>query len=144
MKSINMGRVLLGGLLAGVLINISEFLLHTVVLRRDFEEAMRTLNRPVPMTGGHTLVWIIFGFVIGIVSVWLYAAIRPRYGPGAGTAARAGLAVWFIGSLLTAIADANLGLFPGNVLVVSTFWELVQSVVATILGAWAYKEEVTP
>ncbi len=141
MKSINTGRVLLGGLLAGVLINISEFLLHTVVLRRDFEEAMRTLNRPSAMTGGQTLVWIIFGFLIGIASVWLYAAIRPRYGPGAGTAARAGLAVWFFGSLLTAIADSNLGLFPSNVLVVSAVWELVQSVIATILGAWTYKEE---
>jgi uncharacterized membrane protein len=141
MKSINMGRVFLGGLLAGVLINISEFLLHTVVLRRDFEEAMRTLNRPSAMTGGQTLVWIIFGFVIGIASVWLYAAIRPRYGPGAGTAARAGLAVWFFGSLLTAIADSNLGLFPSNILIVSAIWELVQSVVATILGAWLYREE---
>jgi hypothetical protein len=144
MKPINMGRVLLGGLLAGVLINISEFLLHTVVLKKDFEEAMRTLNRPNAMTGGQTLVWIIFGFVIGIGSVWLYAAIRPRYGPGAATAARAGVAVWFFGSLLAAIADANLGLFPGNVLVVSAIWELVQSVVATILGAWTYREEVTP
>jgi len=144
MKSINMGRVFLGGLLAGVLINISEFLLHTVVLKKDFEEAMRMLNRPNAMTGGQTLVWIIFGFVIGIGSVWLYAAIRPRYGPGAATAARAGVAVWFFGSLLAAIADANLGLFPSNVLVVSAIWELVQSVIATILGAWAYKEEVTP
>ena len=144
MKPINMGRVLLGGLLAGVLINISEFLLHTVVLKKDFEEAMRMLNRPNAMTGGQTLVWIIFGFVIGIGSVWLYAAIRPRYGPGAATAARAGVAVWFFGSLLAAIADANLGLFPGNVLVVSAIWELVQSVVATILGAWTYREEVTP
>jgi len=46
------------------------------------------------------------------------------------------VAVWFFGSLLSAIAEANLGLFQGNVLVVSLIWELVQSVVATILGAW--------
>ena len=144
MRSINMGRVFLGGLLAGVIINISEFILHAVVLKKDLEEAMRAMNRTLPMTGVHTLVWIVFGFVIGIGSVWLYAAIRPRYGPGAATAARAGLTVWFFGSLLAAIADANLGLFPSNVLVVSAIWELAQSVLATILGAWLYKEESAP
>jgi hypothetical protein len=30
--------------------------------------------------------------------MWLYAAIRPRYGPGPKTAAVAGFALWFIGS----------------------------------------------
>jgi hypothetical protein len=144
MRSINMGRVFLGGLLAGVFINISEFLLHAVVLKKDLEDAMRSLNRTLPMTGGQTAVWVLFGFAIGIASVWLYAAIRPRYGPGAGTASRAAVAVWFFGSLLGAIGNANLGLFPSNVLVVGVIWELVQTVIATMLGAWAYKEETAP
>jgi hypothetical protein len=144
MRSINMGRVFLGGLLAGVIINISEFLLHAVVLKRDLEEAMRAMNRPATMTGGQMAVWIILSFAIGIAVVWLYAAIRPRYGPGPGTAAKAGLAAWFFGSLVAAVVQANLGLFGGNLIVVPVIWTLVEAVVATVAGAWVYKEESAP
>jgi hypothetical protein len=144
MKSINMGRVFLGGLLAGVIINISEFILHAVVLKKDFEEAMKAMNRPAEMSGGQMTVWIIFGFAVGIAAVWLYAAIRPRYGPGAGTAARAGVAVWFFADLLAAVAQANLGLFQSNLLVVPAIWTLVEQIVATVAGAWLYREDAAP
>jgi hypothetical protein len=40
MSSINWGRVILGGLLAGVLINVFEFLLNGVVLANDWRAAM--------------------------------------------------------------------------------------------------------
>jgi hypothetical protein len=72
-------------------------------------------------------------------AVWLYAAIRPRYGAGAGTAARA-VAVWFFQSLLPTVAEANLGLFPRSILMTSTLWPLVELIIATILGAWLYRE----
>lgn len=144
MKSINMGRVVLGGLLAGVIINISEFILHAFVLKKDFEEAMKAMNRPAEMTGGQMTVWIIFGFAVGIGSVWLYAAIRSRYGAGAATAARAGVAVWFFADLLAVVAQANLGLFQSNLLVVPAIWTLVEQIVATVAGAWLYKEDAVP
>jgi hypothetical protein len=143
MKPINFGRVILGGLLAGVIINISEFLLHAVVLKKDLEDAMRSLNRTTPMGGGQFAVWILFGFVVGIAAVWLYAAIRPRYGPGPGTAVRAGVTVWFFQSLLPSIAMANLGLFEGKLVIVPVIWVLVEQIIATNAGAWLYKEEGT-
>jgi len=139
MKGINLGRVILGGLVAGVLINISEFVLNTIVLKSEMEAGMKALGKTVPQSGGTIVVWTILGFAMGIASVWLYAAIRPRYGAGAGTAARAGVVVWFFGSLLCTVIMVNLGLFPFNVLPV--VWELVQAIIATIVGAWLYKEE---
>ena len=39
---------------------------------------------------------IVIDFLIGIFIIWLYAAIRPRYGAGPETAIITGLAVWFI------------------------------------------------
>jgi hypothetical protein len=138
MKGINFGRVILGGLLAGVVVNISEFVLNNVVLKSQMEEGMKALGRTVPQSGGAIAVWTVLGFAIGIVSVWLYAAIRPRYGAGPATAARAGLCVWFFGSLVCMIVVTNMGLFPFDWL--SAVWTLVQAIVATILGAWVYKE----
>ena len=144
MKSINMGRVFLGGLLAGVIVNISEWILNGVVLKTAHEEAMKALNKAVPMSGSQMAVWVLIGFVFGIAAIWLYAAIRPRYGPGPGTAARAGIAAWFFMNLYSTIVMANMGLFQGNALVVAAIWTLVQWIVATVVGAWAYKEETAP
>jgi hypothetical protein len=67
MGRINYGRVVLGGLLAGLIINISEFLLNGVVFAREMEEAMRALNRPMDNT---MIVWFtLFGFALGIGAV---------------------------------------------------------------------------
>ena len=40
---------------------------------------------------------------LGIAAVWLYAAIRPRYGAGPRTAVIAGLAVWVMADLWSGI-----------------------------------------
>ena len=45
MKGINLGRVILGGIVAGILINISEFLLNEKVLKSDWEAAMRAFGK---------------------------------------------------------------------------------------------------
>ena len=81
MGSINMGRVVIGGLVAGLLINVSEFLLNGVVLAQDLNDALKALNRP-PVDGGMILWFVLLGFGIGFMAVWLYAAVRPRLGPG--------------------------------------------------------------
>ncbi len=142
MGKINWGRVFLGGLLAGVVINLSEFLFHAVVFRTQMEEAMRALGKdPTAAMGGSTVVvWIIWGFLAGIGAVWGYAAIRPRFGPGAKTAAIAGLAVWFFAYFLSSVSMMNMGILPQNLLVIGLVWSLVEALIATEAGAWLYKE----
>jgi len=75
-----------GGLVAGIVVNISEFLLNGVVLKKDYEIIMKSMNKPTEMTALQGTVWIVYCFVVGIAAVWLYAAIRSRYGASAGTA----------------------------------------------------------
>jgi hypothetical protein len=139
MKSINWGRVILGGVVAGLVVNLSEFVLNEIVLKTANEEAMKALGRTMPTGGGTMIVWIVLGFVIGIAAVWLYAGIRPRYGAGPATAVKAGVLVWILGSLYTTVVFWNLGLYPLNVLVI--VWTLVEAIVATVVGAWMYREE---
>ena len=54
MGRINWGRVFLGGLLAGVVINVGEFLFHAVLFKDQMAEAMRALGKDpaTVMTGG--------------------------------------------------------------------------------------------
>lgn len=142
MGKINWGRVFLGGLVAGIVINLGEFLFHAVVFKTQMEEATRAMGKdPAAMnTGTAMTVWILLGFLTGIGAVWTYAAIRPRYGAGAKTGAIAGVGVWYLAVVLSSIAMMNMSIFPQNILVTGLIWGLVEYIVATIAGAYFYKE----
>jgi hypothetical protein len=140
MGKINWGRVIGGGLAAGLVINLSEWLLNEVVMKEKWTEAMTALGKTGEMTVNNIIVWNVWGFLCGIGLVWLYAAIRPRYGPGAGTAVKAGIAVWFFAHALMALAHWNMGLFPGNLIPIPAIWSLVETIVAALVGGWIYKE----
>jgi hypothetical protein len=88
MGKINRTRVLLGGLVAGVIINIFEFVLNGVIITKDMEDALRALGRQLGM--GELAMFTVWAFMVGVFAVWLYAAIRPRYGAGPKTALCAG------------------------------------------------------
>ena len=78
---------------------------------------------------------------MGILAVWLYSTIRPRYGAGPKTAVVAGLAVWILNDVLPAVTLGEAGLYPANVLVINSLTSLVRYTIATLAGAWIYKEE---
>ena len=73
-------------------------------------------------------------------NVWLYAAIRPRYGTGAKTALCAGAAVWGLGYLLAAVGPIALHLFPRHIMAIGLAVGLVEVLVGTVAGAWLYRE----
>jgi len=141
MRKINAGRVLLGGLLAGVVINAVEWLVYGVFLGDQWAAVMASLNRTMNESAGAMAVYTCWSFLIGILAVWLYAAIRPRFGAGAGTAVKAGVLMWLLVSVQWAISAAPMGLFPQHLIAIGVAYTLVELVVATVLGAWLYKEE---
>ena len=142
MGRINWGRVFLGGLLAGVVINIGEYLFHAVLFKDQVAEMMRAMGKDPAsvMTGNAIVIWNILGFLAGIGAVWGYAAIRPRFGAGAKTAMIAGVAVWYFSRFLGAIGEMNMGMASQKMIMSGLVWGLVEIVIATIAGAWAYKE----
>lgn len=144
MAHTNRGRVILGGLLAGLVINVVEFITNGVVLREAWGRAMQALGKPAELSTGAIVIFNIWGFLLGIATVWLYAAIRPRYGAGPKTAIRAGLVTWAVAVFLTNLGNYPLGLFPTRLLVISSIVALVEMVVATLVGAWLYSEEEMP
>ena len=141
MAHTNRGRVILGGLLAGVVINVVEYLTNGVILKGAWGQAMTALGKPTDISAGAIATFNLWGFLLGIGAVWIYAAIRPRYGAGAGTAVRAGLATWALAVFLADLSNYPLGLFPVRLLVITSIVALFEIVVATVVGAWLYKEE---
>jgi hypothetical protein len=130
-----------GGLLAGLIINFSEFILNGVVLQSDWNAAMKALNKPGDPSAGQIVCFNLWGFAMGIVAVWVYAAIRPRYGAGPKTAAIAGFGVWLTGYLLANAASLIMDLFPARMVVLGLVVGIVEVTVGTIAGAWVYREE---
>jgi hypothetical protein len=141
MGKINWIRVLLGGLLAGVVLIILGYLTLAIYLRNIFDPALAALGHPVHQTLGFQTFWIVFNLVSGILAVWLYSAIRPRYGAGPKTAICAGLAVWALQGLSYDAVSAAFGLFSGKAVLVDSLTALVLCVVSTLVGAWVYTEQ---
>ena len=140
MGKINFGRVIAGGLLAGLIINVGEFVLNGLILDKDWEEAMRVLGKPA-IAGSAIAIFLALGFVLGILMVWIYAAIRPRCGAGPKTAVCAGLIVYALGYLYPGAGQLTIGLFPIKLQLIGLAWGLVEVVLAAVAGAWLYKEE---
>jgi len=140
MGKINWARVFVGGLLAGVVSNILGFAIWYVYLRDQWGPAMEALGRPIQETTGMNIFWVVVSFVGGILGVYLYAAIRPRFGPGPKTAACAGFLYWLIGGLLPTVGWGTILGFPRGLLATDTVIGLIITVIAVVAGAWAYKE----
>ncbi len=141
-------RVIAGGLAAGLVINVSGFVLKGVVLEEALAAVMGELGR-----SGETafLPWLLYGFALGIASLWMYAAMRPRFGEGSRTVLCAGTAVWFFTYFSQAAGMVTGEFFLGRhpeFMLVSTLglaWGWAELCVATALGAWLYqRREETP
>ena len=137
----NWGRIILGGLAAGVVINISAATLHEGILKDTWSAAMQELGKSGEFGGGQDAMFVVMGFLIGIALVWLYAAIRPRYGAGPKTAMCAGAATWLLAYALPSIGQIAMDLWPLGALLAAIAWGLVEMIPAGLAGGWLYKEE---
>jgi hypothetical protein len=141
MQRINWTRVILGGLLAGVVVNLGEFLVNGLLLANLWAADMQALGRPSALGAFPYVVFNLWGFLIGLFAIWLYATIRPRFGAGPRTAVIAAIATWVPGSLLASMAPIALHLFARRLFAIGVAGALVEIVVATLIGGWIYKEK---
>ena len=139
MGKVNLGRVILGGLLAGLVINISEFVLNIVVIGAQMEELLKARNLP-PIGSSAIATFVLLGFLLGIVTIWLYAAIRPRFGPGVKTAIIAAVVAWLFAYAYPSLGMVFMGFFPMGLTIFTLVWGLAEVVIGAIAGAWVYSE----
>ena len=89
-------------------------------------------------------IFVVWGFLVGISAIWLYAAARTRFGPGPGTAVLTALAYWVIGYLFPNLLNWALALFPSRLLAITSVVGLAELIVASLAGASIYKERASP
>jgi hypothetical protein len=139
MGKVNLGRVFLGGIVAGIIIDIVEYVLNGIVLADRWNAINAAHNLPA-FTMNAIIAFNIIGLVTGIAAIWTYAAIRPRFGEGPGTAFIAALLVWVLAYLLADAGNAIVGLYTVSIAVTLIGVGLAEIVIATLVGAFLYKE----
>ncbi len=140
MGKINTGSVLIGGIVAGIVLDILGFLVDGVWLAPRWAAAMKALGHAE--FGSSQIVWFnVLGLITGIVLIWVYAGIRPRFGAGARTAVIAGVAIWIVSVLVPNLSLMWFsGLFSRRLTAMTTAAGLVEVLVAALAGAALYKE----
>jgi hypothetical protein len=140
MGKINCGKLALGGIVAGIIMNVIDFVVNGVFLGNQWMEATKALGKdpaaaePMGMIG-----WIAVDMFMGFFLVWLYAAIRPRYGAGPKTALRASLALWTV-ALFHFSSYWFMGLYPVGLVLSSCAGGLLAVLAGGMAGCWLYKE----
>ncbi len=138
MSGISVKHVVFGGLVTGLVINVGETVLNGYLLMPHYADRMMVYG--VPESPYSVPIFTVYGFVLGIAAIWLYAAVRPRFGAGPRTAVMVGLFIWVLYAGSFASFHLAIPLFPPVVPFGNLAWGLVEGPVAVLLGAWVYRE----
>jgi hypothetical protein len=141
MGKINVGRVVLGGIVAGLIINVVEGVMNGVILKEQWSEAAKALGQSGAISVKQIVAFNVWGFAAGVLAIWLYAAIRPRFGAGPKTAMCAGVIVWMLAFAMANAMMAFLHIYPLWILLTVTAVALPELLMASVAGAYFYKEE---
>jgi hypothetical protein len=139
---INSKSVLLGGVLAGVAIvcgNIAAQFVLGERVQRDMNAWIPGAADRLQADSAAIAVGVVMKLAIGVIMIWLYAAVRPRLGSGAAIASLIAVAVWLLGAIF--FSDYPLtGLMSWSTYAWLEAMQLMAFVAAALAGAWVYRE----
>ena len=144
MSKINQSKVLMGGLAAGAVLAALDFAINNFILADAWERVLQARSVDLTTTGGNGEVvkFVLIDLLFGLLIVWVYAAIRPRLGPGPGTAVKATLVVF--GASALNMATFAPWMFSWDMFVRTAFLGAISMLVAGWVGGWVYSEETDP
>jgi hypothetical protein len=135
--TMNKKRLLVGGLAAGLFIDIVEGGLSRFIIGEQFRSEMNTLGVTIVPSAAMGLFFVSWGFIVGLVTLTLYASAAPRLG-GVRAATLVALGVWLVHGLLPHLRDGFIGVFSMSLSLKLAAIQLAWQVVATAIGALIY------
>jgi hypothetical protein len=164
MGRINWARILLAGLLAGMIANAFEYFLHTQILEKPWVELRSKLAPPAstpppattpppdstpgstqnskPLTATPTTFagYALSSFLAGGCVVWLYAAIRPRFKSTGKAALSAAIVTWIPTYCGTQLALLLSGVLPGAIVFPTMVVGLIELIAAVAVAVLVYQD----
>jgi hypothetical protein len=141
MSRINYGRVLLGGLAAGLVANICDTIIGMFILADDTQRMVQRLGLDQRAMNSHSTIttWIIVDFIYGTLIVWTYAAVIPRLGAGNKTAITAGAVIWAAITVVL-LGFEQMGIFTIDSFIRNAVLSFVAVVLVSCTGARVYRD----
>jgi hypothetical protein len=142
MTRINVGRVLLGGIVAAILMFLADGFIHQKLLHEYWLATMKAAGRSVQAEehGPDLTYFAISELLRGLVLAWVYAAIRTHFGAGAKTAVIAALVVWALMFPIPFLSEVPIGFYSTTMLAMWSLYELITSVVGGLVAGALYKD----
>lgn len=140
MSSINTGRWIVSGIVAGLVLWLFEGA-ASFLYKDDMTAALEAHGMSVETTAGIVILSVVVSLIAGLTLMFFYSASRPRFGPGPRTAVIVAFWLWVGGYLLSLLGYRMLGLFPGGLLATWAVVGLVEMILAALVGGWIYREE---
>lgn len=141
MSNINWGRFIVGGLIASIILFMTDGLLHESIVGADWKAVYDNLGASKPAHNSfHMIYFAIFELGRGFIAMFLYVLMRTHWKPGPKTAALAGVVGWIAFALTGPAQFIPLGFYSNDLWMKVTAFQLVTSIVATIAGAAVYKD----
>jgi uncharacterized membrane protein len=131
--------VIVGSLVASVILNFGETVLHGVVFAAQWQAAVALLGRTLDQSLGAWALIVVGNSIHCVALVGLGALIGARVESNTKVALVAGVAVWAVGWLAPTLGALPLRLFPPWMWGVVLGAGFVELIVAAFLGLWAYR-----
>jgi hypothetical protein len=139
MGGIDVGRWIGSGIAAGMFVWVVEGA-ASLLYMDEMVAALEAHGLAMEMSPSVLALTIVVSLLLGLVLMFFYAAARPRFGAGPGTAVRVAVALWAGGTLIALIGHGMVGLYPGGMLAIWAVVGLVETVLAAMIGGWIYRE----
>lgn len=141
--AINTQKVVLGGLAAGFVMNVIDFVFNMFIVgaRMKAETDAFKPGLADQMNKGSVMIsYIVMDFALGILLVWTYAAIRPRFGPGGKTAVYVAILFWLLAGIFYS-GYLHMGMMSMGLWWTFAFVGLVNFLISAWVGARLYSED---
>ena len=141
MSRVNWIRLIIGGVIASVILFLTDGFFHERVVVADWMAVFAALGaRPPTETPINLLYFAIYEVGRGFLAMILYVLMRSYRKPGPKTAVVAGIIVWLAFSVTGPAQFIPLGFFSHALWLKVGAFHLITSITATIAGAAIYRD----
>ena len=141
MPKINWTRLIVGGLVAAIIMFLTDGFFHEKLVKTDWQAVYAALKATEPTEHGASMAYFaLFELGRGMITLLLYATLRAFCGAGPKTAVCAAIAGWIAFSVTTPAQFIPLGFISNALWIKMCAFHLVTSIVATLAGAALYKD----
>ena len=135
---LNLKAILISGFVAGIAICIGAIMMVAPIFSNEISIVLHHRNLP-DLNAIATVYFFGISFVFGIFLMFLYAALRHRFGSKIKTAVIAALIVWVLAYLLNNISLVVYGFMPIKLALLGIFWGLIGLLLAGVIGSRIYE-----